>query len=382
LSPAKKRQQQLALLQSRYFVSACLYVSRDNKCPAGEAWHLSGVSTAAIIDVAKIKIYREKDTYSSRSLMSPNIAPVSNYLDRYNLKALPPQKQCNKKLKKLAPSKLFRTLSNTSNFRIYSFLGIFSTVACVCTIGSLSCLTQPAQGQILRGGIEERATPVQDKFRIGSTFSEDLLPGNHKIKEWYKLPAWLTGGFESKTLKLTTLLGAIESKNETTCIRGLQADKTGTVWDAVIIPNYAKVKTVGATDFDIFEEYKVLETTPEKFRCEIKYTAITVDDESHKILRAEKRSELQELIPEAHDAANKKVIEYSKQMRYDQDGKPLTRRAKKLEVVLFPISKFKPIDQSPGGTFNYKEEFRNYLTESGQADLIPEEPQATEPQKP
>lgn len=38
--------------------------TRDNKCPAGEAWHLSGVSTAAIIKVAKIKIHREKDTYS------------------------------------------------------------------------------------------------------------------------------------------------------------------------------------------------------------------------------------------------------------------------------------------------------------------------------
>jgi hypothetical protein len=236
----------------------------------------------------------------------------------------------------------------------------------------LSGFTDCAWGQVLQGGIEERATPVQDKFRIGSIFSEDLLPGNHKIKEWYKLPPWLTGGFESKTLKLTTLLGAIESKNETSCIRGLQADKTGAVWDAVIIPNYARVKTAGATDFDIFEEYKVLESAAERFRCEIKYTAITVDDVSHKILRAEKRSEIQELIP----IADQKVIEYSKQMRYDQDGKPLMRKAKKLEVTLFPISKFKPLDQSPGGTFNYKEEFRSYLAESGQSELIPDEPAA------
>lgn len=236
--------------------------------------------------------------------------------------------------------------------------------------GTLSCLNQAALGQILQGGIEERVSPLQDKFRIGSIFSEDLLPGNHKIKEWYRLPAWLTGGFESKTLKLTTLLGAIESKNETSCIRGLQADKTGTVWDAVIIPNYARVKTAGATDFDIFEEYRVLDSTPEKFRCEIKYTALTVDDLSHKILRAEKRSEIQELVP----TTNKNVIEYSKQMRYDQDGKPLMHRAKKLEVMLFHNSEFKPIDQSPGGTFNYKEEFRSYLTESGQADLIPADP--------
>ncbi len=235
--------------------------------------------------------------------------------------------------------------------------------------GSLSDLGQPAYGQVLQGGIEERVSPLQEKFRIGSIFSEDLLPGNHKIKEWYRLPAWLTGGFESKTLKLTTLLGAIESKNETSCIRGLQADKTGTVWDAVIIPNYARVKTAGATDFDIFEEYKVLDSTPEKFRCEIKYTALTVDDLSHKILRAEKRSEIQELVP----TTNENVIEYSKQMRYDQDGKPLMHRAKKLEVMLFHNSKFKPLDQSPGGTFNYKEEFRSYLTESGQADLIPED---------
>ncbi|MDQ5935798.1 MAG: hypothetical protein QG574_3113 [Cyanobacteriota bacterium erpe_2018_sw_21hr_WHONDRS-SW48-000092_B_bin.40] len=253
-------------------------------------------------------------------------------------------------MKKLPPSKLLLPLISLA-------------------FGSLSCLSQPAYGQVLQGGIEERVSPLQDKFRIGSIFSEDLLPGNHKIKEWYRLPVWLTGGFESKTLKLTTLLGAIESKNETSCIRGLQADKTGTVWDAVIIPNYARVKTAGATDFDIFEEYKVLESTAEKFRCEIKYTALTVDDLSHKILRAEKRSEIQELVP----TANENVIEYSKQMRYDQDGKPLMHRAKKLEVMLFHNSKFKPLDQSPGGTFNYKEEFRSYLTESGQADLIPED---------
>ncbi len=237
-------------------------------------------------------------------------------------------------------------------------------------LSSLSYFALSAQGQTLQGGIEERATPIQDKFRIGSIFSDDLLPGNHKIKEWYKLPPWLTGGFESKTLKLTTFLGAIESKNETTCVRGLQADKTGGIWDAVIIPNYARVKSAGATDFDIFEEYKVLESTADKFCCEIKYTALTVDDETHKILRAEKRSELQELV----QAPNKNIIEYSKQMRYDQDGKPLLRRAKKLEVVLFLTSKFKPVDQSPGGTFNYKEEFRTYLTESGQADLLPDAP--------
>lgn len=252
-----------------------------------------------------------------------------------------------------------------SKFRLpLSFLTLSTLV-----LGSLSCFSQPAYGQVLQGGVEERVSPLQDKFRIGSIFSEDLLPGNHKIKEWYKLPGWLTGGFESKTLKLTTLLGAIESKNETSCIRGLQADKTGTVWDAVIIPNYARVKTAGATDFDIFEEYKVLESTAEKFRCEIKYTALTVDDLSHKILRAEKRSEIQELVP----TTNENVIEYSKQMRYDQDGKPLMHRAKKLEVLLFHNSKFKPLDQSPGGTFNYKEEFRSYLTESGQAYLIPED---------
>lgn len=272
---------------------------------------------------------------------------------------------------------MFRKLRPTRILPILFTVFTSCSVSFICATSSLNCLIQPALGQVLKGGIEERATPVQDKFRIGSTFSEDLLPGNHKIKEWYKLPAWLTGGFESKTLKLTTLLGAIESKNETTCIRGLQADKTGTVWDAVIIPNYARVKTVGATDFDIFEEYKVLESTPEKFRCEIKYTAITVDDQSHKILRAEKRSELQELVP----AADAKVIEYSKQMRYDQDGKPLMRRAKKLEVMLFPISKFKPIDQSPGGTFNYKEEFRSYLTESGQADLLPEDSKGNQESK-
>lgn len=287
------------------------------------------------------------------------MSKISIASSRYNLEVLRHTKIPKATLKKLASSILLR--------------GLY-TLCLFCTISSLSWFTESAHGQVLQGGIEERATPVQDKFRIGSIFSDDLLPGNHKIKEWYKLPTWLTGGFESKTLKLTTLLGAIESKNETTCIRGLQADKNGTVWDAVIIPNYARVKTVGATDFDIFEEYKVLETTPEKFRCEIKYTAITVDDQSHKILRAEKRSELQELVP----AADEKVVEYSKQMRYDQDGKPLMRRAKKLEVMLLPISKFKPLDQSPGGTFNYKEEFRSYLTESGQADLIPEESKDTQ----
>ncbi len=281
-------------------------------------------------------------------------------------------------MKKIALSKLLLVISSLAT----NALAINALV-----LSSLGSFGQPAYGQVLQGGIEERVSPLQDKFRIGSIFSEDLLPGNHKIKEWYRLPTWLTGGFESKTLKLTTLLGAIESKNETSCIRGLQADKTGTVWDAVIIPNYARVKTAGATDFDIFEEYKVLDSTPEKFRCEIKYTALTVDDSSHKILRAEKRREIQELVP----TTNENVIEYSKQMRYDQDGKPLMHRAKKLEVMLFHNSKFKPLDQSPGGTFNYKEEFRSYLTESGQADLIPDDlketkeaelPEATKAEEP
>ncbi len=224
------------------------------------------------------------------------------------------------------------------------------------------------KAQVLQGGIEERVAPLQERFRIGSTFSEDFLPGNHKIKSWYKLPSWLTGGFEAKTLKQTIRLRSVESKNETKSSRGLQADKTGTVWDAVIIPNYARVKTQNATDFDIFEDYQVLDSTPDKFRCLIRYTAITVDDDNRKILRAEKRTEEQELEP----TADNQVLEHSLQMRYDQDGKAITRKPKKLEVKLAHVSPFVAQDQSPAGTFNYKEEFRAYLTESGQSNLIPE----------
>ncbi len=233
-----------------------------------------------------------------------------------------------------------------------------------CVLNSL----QAASAQILQAGIEERVAPLQERFRIGSTFSEDLLPGNHKIKSWYKLPDWLTGSFEAKTLKQTIMLRSVESKNETKSTRGLQADKTGAVWDAVIIPNYARVKTQGATDFDIFEDYQVLDSQADSFLCLIRYTAITVDDQTHKILRAEKRTEEQVLKP----AASGKVIEHSLQMRYDQDGKAITRKPKKLEVTLSHTSPFVAQDQSPGGTFNYKEEFRAYLTESGQSSLIPD----------
>ncbi len=247
---------------------------------------------------------------------------------------------------------------------------IHLTVLAIILLSSnyLPNYVQTASAQVLQGGIEERVAPVQERFRIGSTFSEDLLPGNHKIKSWYKLPDWLTGGFEAKTLKQTIMLRSVESKNETKSTRGLQADKTGAVWDAVIIPNYARVKTQGATDFDIFEDYQVLDSQPDSFRCLIRYTAITVDDETHKILRAEKRTEEQELQP----ASSGKVVEHSLQMRYDQDGKAITRKPKKLEVNLLHTSPFVAQDQSPGGTFNYKEEFRAYLTESGQSSLIPD----------
>jgi hypothetical protein len=229
---------------------------------------------------------------------------------------------------------------------------------------------QPLQAQILQGGIEERVEPLKAGFRVGSEFNEDNLPGNHKLKQWYKLPDWLTGSFETKTLKHFGIFGETISKNETTFRRGLQKDKADTVWDAVIIPNYARVKSEGATDIDIFEEYEVLEAPAGKFRCKIKYTAITVDDTTKKILRAEKRTELQELTPLAPDA----VLESSQQMRYDQDGKAITRKPKKLEVKIYRTGPFTAQDRSAGGTFNYKEEFRAYLTETNQTDLLPDLP--------
>jgi len=240
------------------------------------------------------------------------------------------------------------------------------------TIALFACAALQTNGvyaQSLQGSIEEKVSPLQEKFRIGSTFSDDLLPGNPKIRSWYKLPPWLTGGFEAKTLKQTTLLRSVESKNETNSSRGLQADKSGAVWDAVIIPNYARVKTEGATDFDIFEEYQVQDSTAESFRCLLKYTAITVDDQSRKILRAEKRTEEQELKPDKGNL----VVEHSLQMRYDQDGKAITHKPKKLEVKLFHTSDFIPQDRSPGGTFDYKEEFRTFLIQSGLSELLPDQ---------
>ena len=60
-------------------------------------------------------------------------------------------------------------------------------------------------------------------------------------------------------------------------------------------------------------------------------------------------------------------------MRYDQDGKPLLRHARKLEVKLFHTDDFVARDKSPGGTFDYKEEFRQYLSESGLSNLLPKQ---------
>lgn len=252
---------------------------------------------------------------------------------------------------------------------------IGATWGTFCLTATGASADQASQTQTLTGGIEERVEPLAKNFRIGSEYNEENLPGNHKLKNWYRLPDWLTGSFETKTLKHIGIFGETTSKNETRFTRGLQKDKVGTIWDAVIIPNYARVKSEGATDIDIFEEYEVLETSESAFRCKIKYTAITVDDTTKKILRAEKRTELQTLTALAPDA----VLESSLQMRYDQDGKAITKKAKKLEVKIYRTGPFKAQDMSPGGTFNYKEEFRAYLSESNQSELLPATSESNQP---
>lgn len=237
--------------------------------------------------------------------------------------------------------------------------------------------SHPASSVLLTGGIEhsESLPPVQSKLNVGATYDEKKLEKPPAMRDWYKVPPWLAGTWESDTQ--TTILvvdyktgksgsGATE-RNHGVARYGKQRDRAGGVWDYVSVPEQVESDSNNFLNKDLTTRQVVMKNSNTQLVIKDLFTRRLIDKSTRKIVKVTQMEQISCLAP----AGRNQIKLFGSLKAFDQNGKKLGLID--AAVVYKRKEAFQKCDYDKVSREDLRPSFGLYLEKHGMAHLIPKD---------
>ncbi len=212
---------------------------------------------------------------------------------------------------------------------------------------------------------------LKSEFLIGSEYDEAKVEKPPATKDWYQVPRWLAGKWES-IVQYEVNVDADGKRHRGWAIPshgvadyGKQADNSSAVWDFVEVPTKVKSETATSINYDLTTKQTILKNQPDLLVIKDVFSRRKVDKASGKILQVSQMEQISSIAPHG-----KNEIELLGSLK-EFDAKGHTIGITNALLVYKRIEKFKP------SNFGKKKEdlqasFDWYLKTHNKTALIPE----------
>ncbi len=233
------------------------------------------------------------------------------------------------------------------------------------------------QAETIQGGVTQsvQIEPVKPGLRLGDTFDKGAFPQFHTTKSWYRIPPWYAGRWHRDTM-IYEFPGnpPIVSASRRDRWRGYQYDRLGHIWHERNEPFLLVVESDTSIEMNVIILEEPVMVNENQVVIRLKGQSVTVDKATRAVVGANQKLE-------THDfrlAAPGRTYVTITYEHFDQDGRPLQKMPLKAEYYEQLTASFVPIYKDYQE--DYYSNFCNFLTATGQADLIPPAPQSGEVQ--
>lgn len=219
----------------------------------------------------------------------------------------------------------------------------------------------------------ERLAMLTPSLRPGELFDENKLPKNSTALQWYPIPNFMGGIWQS--YYLTTYFeqdyttGKVfrekrTGKFETANRWGWQRDAKGNLWSYADLPNYVVVKEDKIDQLQYITAVQPLSSTEARFVSTVCTLIFAIDRTTRQIVNVN-----QVVSTQAYTMADNNSIQcVGRAKAFAYDGSP--KKLQNTVSLMHKRSNFSPIDFRNGK--DMKRSFRQFLLSRGLNDLVPE----------
>lgn len=228
----------------------------------------------------------------------------------------------------------------------------------------------------LQGKVEHSNTvaPLADNLQAGASFNPQNMRIAKYASNWFKIPAWFAGTFESQGTTILTMreyaTGKTSKPNHTVQshgqeLHGYQRDANGGIWHYYVESGSSRSTQAQHETLSTIDWYGPELISNDRIVIRIMATSLVVDRATGTIIDSFRREDIKTYEPFEMRAL--KVSYTSKS--FDSHGRP--RDLQTGYSIYRMMQPFRSIDQD--GETNYRTMFKDYLNTHNLATLIPPE---------
>lgn len=198
---------------------------------------------------------------------------------------------------------------------------------------ALSLLALPCFAQKrLEGSVQhsEQLAPLDESLRPGKVFDPSKLTDRTVKYEWYRIPNWLAGLWytQSETVKGVDLRNGLinppqERKRSDKHLFGMQMDAQGSIWHCIVLPRKHVVASDPITEDRLETTRDFFMTQPDEVITTYRFTAVQVNNSSHRIVQTHQQESILHLRPLDNDRLQVR----GSLKTFDFDGRPMFQGA-------------------------------------------------------
>jgi len=234
--------------------------------------------------------------------------------------------------------------------------------------------TQPPPTPQLKGAIEhvEVMPPVDERLRPGATFDENLLPTQEPNNQWYKIPEWFAGTWQTEeqtTVAVYDYAAGTKTKTrrrqmaKAQDFKGFQRDRKGNIWQFASAPFTNRVEGDDHISVQIVRVFEPLEVTEDTVVQRFVGTTIRVSKLSGKIMDVSQDESIQTYYP-----VQPGIVRCNGSLKtFGPDGKPISLH--KVVAYSTKVANFTPTNTYNG--HDMKRLFKEFLFSRGMTYLCP-----------
>lgn len=206
------------------------------------------------------------------------------------------------------------------------------------TFLSTYCPASAAEGgpsaHLLEGGVEhsESLAPLSPDLKVGIKYGDELLSqprANASANgDWYKIPAWFAGTWETKT-KVVNYVYDYKTKreyrpeklitNHWSGKRGAQMDRLGQIWEYNDAPSKTRVESDKVFNVVVINRYEPLKVSEKQVRRRKLSTSVVVEKETGLV----KELFESEIFQDTFINKDGTATTYTSIKKFDSEGKPV-----------------------------------------------------------
>ena len=228
---------------------------------------------------------------------------------------------------------------------------------------------------ILKGQIDHsrRLPPLGEGLQAGANFNPGNVPQAKYESNWFKIPEWFAGTFESHESTILMMHDYVSKRttkpNKTVSsygseLHGYQRDAKGDVWHFYVQSGNSKSTQANHQTFNAIDWYGPELIAEDKLVMRIVATSLVVDTSTGTIVDSYRREDIKTYRPTDMRALQVNFTSKS----FDSHGQP---RDLQTGVSIHRMAQpFRSIDRD--GDKDYRGMFRDFLSRHGMPNLIPD----------